>query len=204
MHANRSSALEAGELRYFTGKPCKHGHIAQRFTGNATCVECHRLLHYDKHEENKERNRLHCAKNRERERIRAAQWYANNRERANAAKKAKYWENAEESRRDGRERYANNPTPSKASARRRKVNKKMRTPIWHGELDEFAFAEALSLAADRLETTGIEWHVDHMIPLLAKEASGLHVMDNLQVIPAAMNMEKHNYMRLTNRLEWLK
>ena len=31
----------AAEL-YFTGKPCKRGHIAQRFKSTGTCVECNR------------------------------------------------------------------------------------------------------------------------------------------------------------------
>jgi hypothetical protein len=26
--------------RYFTGKPCKNGHIAERYSGNRECVEC--------------------------------------------------------------------------------------------------------------------------------------------------------------------
>lgn len=29
--------------QYFTGKPCKRGHIANRFISNRRCVECHRL-----------------------------------------------------------------------------------------------------------------------------------------------------------------
>jgi hypothetical protein len=27
---------------YFTGKPCRHGHVATRRVANATCVECER------------------------------------------------------------------------------------------------------------------------------------------------------------------
>lgn len=27
--------------RYFTGIPCKHDHIAERFTSNCECVTCH-------------------------------------------------------------------------------------------------------------------------------------------------------------------
>jgi hypothetical protein len=28
--------------RYFTGKPCKHGHVAERTVSNSRCVECAR------------------------------------------------------------------------------------------------------------------------------------------------------------------
>lgn len=33
-------AIENGELFYFTGKPCKHGHIANRCVKTSACVEC--------------------------------------------------------------------------------------------------------------------------------------------------------------------
>ena len=31
-------------LRYFTGKPCKNGHISIRITGNYSCKKCMREL----------------------------------------------------------------------------------------------------------------------------------------------------------------
>lgn len=39
--------------RYFTGKPCRHGHLAERLKSNGSCIECaysHRRSHpeYDK------------------------------------------------------------------------------------------------------------------------------------------------------------
>lgn len=36
----RKEAKEKGFPRYFTGKPCVHGHVAERYTCNKTCVEC--------------------------------------------------------------------------------------------------------------------------------------------------------------------
>jgi len=37
---SRKSALELGETIYFTGKPCKHGHYAHRYTKSGGCSEC--------------------------------------------------------------------------------------------------------------------------------------------------------------------
>lgn len=37
---SRKEAKELGLTRYFTGHPCKHGHVAERDVINATCVEC--------------------------------------------------------------------------------------------------------------------------------------------------------------------
>lgn len=35
-----AEAKEQGSPRYFTGKPCIHGHVAQRSTKLRTCLEC--------------------------------------------------------------------------------------------------------------------------------------------------------------------
>jgi hypothetical protein len=42
-----------------------------------------------------------------------------------------------------------------------------------------------------------------MIPLRAREACGLHVAANLQVIPASINQAKRNRLVLTRPGEWI-
>lgn len=37
---SRQQAIEQKLTRYFTGKPCKHGHIAEKLLSNRTCIEC--------------------------------------------------------------------------------------------------------------------------------------------------------------------
>lgn len=39
----RLDAVAIGATTYYTGKPCKRGHIAARQVSNGTCVECKRL-----------------------------------------------------------------------------------------------------------------------------------------------------------------
>ena len=36
----RQEALEAGEARYFTGEPCKHGHVSERWVMSGRCIAC--------------------------------------------------------------------------------------------------------------------------------------------------------------------
>lgn len=36
----RKKAMEKGLKRYFTGKPCKHGHVAERYTVSRHCSIC--------------------------------------------------------------------------------------------------------------------------------------------------------------------
>ena len=72
------------------------------------------------------------------------------------------------------------------------ANKKQRTPSWYGEFDVFVMKEAHHLAKIREEITSFKWDVDHIIPLCGKKVSGLHVYNNIQVIPKSMNVQKHN------------
>lgn len=39
----RFHAMSLGETRYFTGKPCKYGHIAERMVSTKTCIDCKAL-----------------------------------------------------------------------------------------------------------------------------------------------------------------
>lgn len=38
----KAQALAAGSNTYFTGRPCKHGHVSPRFVKGGSCVECWR------------------------------------------------------------------------------------------------------------------------------------------------------------------
>lgn len=44
---SRKEAIEQGLPRYFTGKPCKNGHISERVTKKCDCVECNNLRNAD-------------------------------------------------------------------------------------------------------------------------------------------------------------
>lgn len=78
-----------------------------------------------------------------------------------------------------------------------------RTPCWFSDVDSFLVAEAFELAVLRQAATGIAWHVDHIIPLQSRKACGLHCADNLQVIPAGLNIAKGNRMLFAAPGEWI-
>ena len=42
--AQRDAAIRNGDAYYFTGMPCKRGHIAKRLVSNYGCIECHIIL----------------------------------------------------------------------------------------------------------------------------------------------------------------
>ena len=37
---SRQQAIEQKLTRYYTGEPCKHGHVAEKLLSNRTCIEC--------------------------------------------------------------------------------------------------------------------------------------------------------------------
>ncbi len=132
--------------------------------------------------------------------------------------RSRYWKNREAELESQARRRAQNPEKAREYYRRsyekrkgqyvfwalkRKAIKLERTPLWYGELDDFCVSEALSLAKDRKSATGLEWDVDHSIPLKAKNACGLHCAHNLQVIPSYLNSMKHNKMIFTEPFEWM-
>lgn len=75
MKRTRKEAIEAGEVRYFTGIECKRGHISERFSKSAKCLSCHYENNppkgfYGKSEEHK----------RELARSRSSRWYKENKD----------------------------------------------------------------------------------------------------------------------------
>ena len=80
-------------------------------------------------------------------------------------------------------------TTAKKYAHKRRLQK---TFSFCEELDTFAFEEASNLCELREQATGFKWHVDHIVPLNHKNACGLHVASNFQVVPAYWNLVKGN------------
>jgi hypothetical protein len=83
----------------------------------------------------------------------------------------------------------------------RRQRSKTQTPMWDAEFTEFVYKEALQLAKARKSLFGFLWHVDHIVPLKGTNVSGLHVWNNFAVIPAKLNMSKHN--TFTGDTSWL-
>ena len=63
---------------------------------------------------------------------------------------------------------------------------------WNQEWNDFVAQEAGILRTQRNLTTGIKWEVDHIVPLNGKSVCGLHVAENLAVIPMYLNRSKRH------------
>lgn len=84
----RKKAKLAGSVTYFTGIPCPHGHVTERYTGSGACIGC-RLARraedgfLEKHREACKRS---YQKNREKVNRWQKEYYANNYEKVKARK----------------------------------------------------------------------------------------------------------------------
>lgn len=179
---------------YFTSKPCKRGHVAPRLvaTGNCTaCIPRQRKIYYEK---NKEKwlkySRTRYEKHAEECRGATRKWQAKNRE--HGREKIKEWRARNPALRAlQRKRYVErHPDRLRASEARHRAQKKRACPKW---ANHFFIQEAYHLARLRTKMLGFPWHVDHVVPLNSPRVCGLHVENNLQVIPGAENHKKRNH-----------
>lgn len=86
----------------------------------------------------------------------------------------------------------NNLGKDAAKTAKRHAAKLQATPKWLTKSD-YAMIEAFYVEARELtQATGIQYHVDHIIPLQGEGVRGLHVPWNLQVITAEENLRKYN------------
>lgn len=133
---SREEAEAIGQRWYFTGKPCKFGHVSKRHV-KGYCYVCNNLKWH--------------------------RWYRKDKDK---------W------------RKYNGPRAAKHRA-----DKIQRTPPW-ADLDKIktVYIEATRISKE----TGIVHHVDHIVPLMGRKVSGLHVFENLQIIPARDNLSKSN------------
>lgn len=151
-------------------------------------------------------------KNRERIKARVAKYRAENPEKVKEAvqrcfadpeKAAKYKAKRAEwyktyapiARERARKWKLENPDRDNGNFRSKlyKLTKIRRKPCWLTRDDLWLMKEAYALAKLRSKVTGIDWHVDHIIPLRGKTVSGLHVPTNLRVITAEENFCKGNH-----------
>ena len=82
-------------------------------------------------------------------------------------------------------------TKSKVSGKKRKL----RVPRWLTK-EQKDYMDAVHMEAKALRKGGLNVHVDHIIPLCGDNISGLHVPENLEIVPALDNLLKNNNWEL--------
>jgi 5-methylcytosine-specific restriction endonuclease McrA len=184
--STRAEAKKTGSKYYFTGQPCKHGHVAPRKTKGA-CVECLKaewaqanvtraayFAEYNRSEAGQEAKRYYYERNKEAVKARAQARPIEEKTRHKLAHKQE------------------NPDYYKSlvSARRRRFRDA--TPKWLTAEHKLEIRLKYRLAIELSRRLGVPHAVDHIIPLQGEEVCGLHVPWNMEVITQEQNLKKYN------------
>lgn len=182
----RAEAMALGAKYYFTGAPCKHGHVAPRKTKGA-CVEC---LKIEWEQGNLKRADYFAAYNKSDAGQAAKQrYYEANKELVKARALAR----PEEQKQKYRDAWAKeNVVVIRAFTKARRRKHRLATPHWLTEAQFKTIRSIYEQAISLTKATGVQYVVDHIIPLQHDAVCGLHVPWNLRVITRAENGLKSN------------
>jgi 5-methylcytosine-specific restriction endonuclease McrA len=182
----RSEAKATGAKFYFTGEPCKYGHVALRKT-KGTCLEC---LKNEWREGNEKRADYFRSYNQSDAGKKAKKaYYARNKDSVIARAQAR---TDEEKRRYKLTHKINNPDMYKELVNVRRKRFRQATPKWLSAEQKMEIRLKYRLAIELSKETGIRHAVDHIIPLMGEAVCGLHVPWNLMVITQEENLKKYN------------
>lgn len=178
------------------GVPCKKGHVCGRYAVGKKCVICATEAALAWNEANKAKHRAnmraYAARNPEKRRAVVAAWRKANPDKVKVLHDSWRAANPEKYLNISRAWKLRNPAYRRAKVAERRAMKLQRTPAWLTDAHLSAIKAIYAEAAKKTAATGVCWHVDHIVPLLGENVSGLHVPWNLQIITGSENMRKGN------------
>ena len=182
----RAEAKATGAKYYFTGDPCKHGHIAPRKTKGA-CVECLQVEWAQALETRaeyfKEYNKSEAGQKAKKG------YYERNKDAVVAAAQAR----PDEAKNAYKKKYKEaNPDMYRELVSLRRRRFRDATPKWLSPEQRMELRFKYRLAIEMSRATGIRYAVDHEVPIQGEDVCGLHVPWNLRVITQEENLKKSN------------
>jgi len=176
---SRRDALAHSASYFYTGKPCRRGHVGPRFTANSACVICERMYRVCAGLEQKQRDRARQKRydfqRRHQRRIYASEYYQKHKEIKTLIRRAHPY--------DDRAR--------RAEKQYRKMRR--RGKVWQDQIDIQSRIDDIYQTAKARRLNGEDVVVDHIIPINNPIVCGLHVPWNMQILTRAENSKKNNH-----------
>lgn len=127
--------------------------------------------------------------NKERDLEAGRRYKAEHKERLAQLQYNKYWADPITARLTMLQYRRANPDKSRAWRMKRIAAEKRSIPLW---VNHDAILKAYEAADMMMQLLGERYEVDHIVPLQSKYVCGLHVANNLQVLPRSDNRKKSN------------
>lgn len=182
-------AKARGLKRYFTGKPCKRGHLSERFVSNCACYQCASAVTEKWTQSNRELKNSFSRDWHSRNPDYAAQWVKENPDARRKIARKWYEANSEQAIQIALNWAKNNPEKSRTRYRNRLARKKgaagSHTTAQILELLEFQNWKCVGHGCDA--SIEEKRHIDHIMPLLL---SGSNYIWNLQGLCPTCNCRK--------------
>jgi 5-methylcytosine-specific restriction endonuclease McrA len=189
---SRAEARAAGLQTFFTGKPCKHGHIDLRRTSNGACRTCVNARNAAWLKDNPD-SRLKAQKtyrdaNADARAAHKREWYANNRDGQLDYAKRYRLANLEAARERCSRFYKENPDYVRAARNKRRA-RKLAAGGRHTAADiKRLYGRQRGKCANCAASLRSGYHADHITPLAR---GGSNDILNIQLLCPSCNTRKH-------------
>lgn len=193
---SRAEARARGLIRYYTGKICKNGHIADRYSHNGCCAECVRVAVKSWKDEDPERCRAAArkwhAENIDKDNAKKRAWYAKNRHCRYISIKKWQTENRDRVKSNIKRWARENPDKVRATARlqsnHRRARKLKAGGSYTAEQIADLFKKQKGKCANCFCSIKRGYHCDHIIPLVK---GGSNDIINIALLCQPCNNRKH-------------
>lgn len=208
----KNEAKQIQQKWYYTGIPCKNGHIDKRYVNTGICYSCKRNLNKKcniKHPDTLQKISKRSYDNNKEKKIKYSKdWAENNRTKSNEIKN-----NWKKKHREQHLAQARNYSKNKRKNPQYRLSKNMSKAIWEclkNDKKQFTWLKFVDFTLNDLilhlenkfttemnwENYGTYWHVDHIKPLswfdLETEFKDAWALSNLQPLEATKNLSKNN------------
>lgn len=200
---NRSDAKKIGLKMYFTGVPCKHGHISKRLVSNYCCYECSKRKYINFRLENIEAERLRYREyyhkdpakarsgtDRSKEKISSRAWFLANKKKAYDSHKDWREKNPAIIKANREKHYKTNPQAYRCYVQNRRA-KIIQAGGTFNDADVKMIVERQRWkCAEPSCSVSIKsgYHIDHIMPL---SLGGTNWPENIQCLCQRCNLRKH-------------